>query len=291
MELFAMLDERYLLIGLDALSRAHTSDFFNNGHRAASVIAAYYLCHENRLSEPAQKALQQHLDVGLAADDFFDDAPDVGNDGIMSVTPILDTLAAGIGDLRVVGHNVIFAAAALKAFDDLPQARTEARVEGIYQLIDSFDTTQNVDLADDDRVPQLSPEAPFIEFVFREFLASLQLYRGFGQGWAGHLLTFGHALLQLARLGHSDIATRGCPAYAMYLKTMRRGPKEGDPRISDRERMTSTPLEEAYWRDREPILEGLGHAFKYPRSFYDLLNGLDDAPLKQQCLDESYQIF
>ena len=41
-----MLEERYLLLGLNALSRAHQTNYFTDGHRGAAIVAAHYLWRE-----------------------------------------------------------------------------------------------------------------------------------------------------------------------------------------------------------------------------------------------------
>ena len=38
-----MLDERLLLLGLNALARAHKLDYFADGHRGAGMVAAHLL--------------------------------------------------------------------------------------------------------------------------------------------------------------------------------------------------------------------------------------------------------
>jgi hypothetical protein len=140
-----MLDHSHLVMGLDGLSHAHGKDYFRDGHLAASVIAAYYLCHENNLGEVTQDLVKSRIDNELRDDIIFRPAPDEPPDSTL-LEQLLDTLSAGLGDLREVGHNIIFGAAALKAFRDCPEAITPSRVEGICRLIDDFATTQNVAL-------------------------------------------------------------------------------------------------------------------------------------------------
>jgi hypothetical protein len=36
-----MLEESYLVRGLNALSRAHETNYFRDGHKGAAIIAAY----------------------------------------------------------------------------------------------------------------------------------------------------------------------------------------------------------------------------------------------------------
>ncbi len=285
-----MLDHSYLIMGLDGLSHAHGKDYFRDGHLATSVIAAYYLCHENNLDEETQDLVKSRIDNELREDAIFRPAPDETPDTTL-LEQLLDTLSRGIGDLREVGHNIIFGAAALKAFRDRPAAITPSRVEGICRLIDDFTTTQNITLEGDEGIPGIEDEGALIEFIFSEYLRSVSLYAGYGQGWAGHLLTIGHAVIELSRLGYPDIAASAHNAYRMYIMTMRRGPKEKDRQIPDHPPSSLTPLDQAYWEQRNPVRPGLGHAFKYAYSFFNLLPGLNNPELKQRCVAAGYKIF
>jgi len=285
-----MLDNSYLIMGLDGLSRAHGRNYFADGHLAASVIAAYYLCHENSLEEHTQNVIKSRIDHELGNEALFIPAPSEAADAAL-LEQLLNTLSAGIGDLREVGHNIIFGAAALKAFRQCPDAITPFRVEGICKLIGDFTTTQNVVIEDDDGVPGIVDESALIEFIFNEYLRSVSLYAGYGQGWAGHLLTIGHAVIELSRLGYPDLAARAHNAYRMYIKTMRRGPKETDRHIPDHPASTLTALEYDYWKQRKSVRSGLGHTFKYAYSFYNLFSKLRDPILRERCRAESHKIF
>ncbi|MDH3900313.1 MAG: hypothetical protein OEU51_04625 [Gammaproteobacteria bacterium] len=285
-----MLDNTCLILGLDGLSRAHGRNYFGDGHLGASVIAAYYLCHENGLEERTQNTIKSRIDHELRNDAPFLPVPDETPDAAL-LEQLVTTLSAGIGDLREVGHNIIFGAAALKAFRECPNAITPFRVEGICRLIDDFATTQNVSVEDDDGVPGIDDESALIEFIFGEFLRSVSLYAGYGQGWAGHLLTMGHAVIELSRLGYPDLAAPAHNAYRMYIKSIRRGPKETDRHIPDHPASALTPLDHDYWKQRKSVLSGLGHAFKYAYSFYNLISRLDNPDLKKRCLAESHRIF
>jgi hypothetical protein len=284
-----MLDNSYLKLGLDGLSHAHGQQYFRDGHLATSVIAACYLCRENNLDEPTQDIIEDRIDRELRADAIFLPAPDETADRAL-LQQLLETLAGGIGDLREVGHNIIFGTAALKAFRDCPEAITPARVEGICRLIDNFITTQNVDLEEDDGIPGIADESALIEFIFSEYLRTVTRYAGYGQGWAGHLLTIGHAVIELSRLGYPQLAAQAHAAYRMYIRTIRRGPEKTDRRIPEHPPASLTPLNQDYWKHKQQIRPGLGHAFKYAWSFYSLLRGLNDPDLKQRCIAEGYRI-
>ncbi len=69
------------------------------------------------------------------------------------------------------------------------------------------------------------------------------------------------------------------------------GPQRTDRAIPDHRPSSLTPLHREYWERRRSVRAGLGHAFKYAYSFYNLLGRLDDEDLGARCLAESYKIF
>ena len=77
----------------------------------------------------------------------------------------------------------------------------------------------------------------------------------------------------------------------MYIQTMRRGPAQTDRHIAEHPASDLTPLDHDYWARRKSVRSGLGHAFKYAYSFYNLLAKLDNPALRDRCLAESYRIF
>jgi hypothetical protein len=242
---------------------------------------------ENELAEDVQDAIESFIAPEVASNDLF--APTgSGRSERADTAPIVGSLAAGITDLREVGHNVIFASAALKAFHQIPDAATEARIDGISKLIGRFKKTVAPEIRHQAKIPPIEPYDGFIDFIFRELLTCMKLYRGFGQGWSGHLLTLGHALVELSRIGYKEVAASGQPAFQTYIELLRRGPKECDRRVPDNEPGPLTPLDAAYWQRKE---FGIGHKLKYPYSFYALLRDLRSDTFRQKCLTNSYLIF
>lgn len=284
------MDDRYLLSGLDAMARAPGRDYFRDGHLGASVIAAYYLCREQALDPDTQGAIRSRIDAELLPEPIFSPAPEEPADEKL-LTTIQDALADGADDLREAGHNVIFTAAASKAFARRPDAATPFRVEGIAALIRSFHVSEAPDPKPDDGIPTLDDEEAFVEFLFREFLRTAAAYSGRGHGWTGHLLTFGHALLELKALGLPSLADRARGAFRRYVARVRAGPLDGDRPMPDHPPSPHTPLGRAYWERRRSVRAGLGHAFKYAYSFYNLLGRLRDEELEARSVGESYKIF
>jgi hypothetical protein len=46
-----------------------------------------------------------------------------------------------------------------------------------------------------------------------------------------------------------------------------------------------------YWQRREENTLGIGHVFKYPYSYYDLLRRIDDPALKEEWAAKEYLVF
>ena len=285
-----MLDERCLTLGLDALSRAHTLNYFADGHRGAAIISAYYLCRENAVEDGVAEILAELIDENWAGTELCDPFPDEPSDPAL-LGRIVETMHPNVGDYRMVGHNVIFPACALKAFVQVPDAVTPSRVEGICKLIEAFDTVEDITLDDSDQFPDVDTPELMADFILAEALRTMEAFLDRGQGWTGHMLTFGRALIDLWQLGHTDLVTKGQHAFKQYVKRARMGPLERDIPRAEHPPGELRPLERAYWEARKTQGVNIGHCFKYPYGFYGLMALARSDDTKQRCLAEGYRIF
>ena len=93
-----------------------------------------------------------------------------------------------------------FANICLKALRDIPEAATPERVNGLRKMVQSFGSRKvgGGRLENKETFVDLRDEIKFIHFIFEEYLKALDLYlNGKGHhGFAGHLLTVGHALIE-----------------------------------------------------------------------------------------------
>ena len=285
-----MLDEHYLLRGLDALSRAHALDYFVDGHKGAAIISACYFCRESNVEAGVSDIIAGMIDdhwthTGLCAP-FPAESPDSA-----LLDRIVAALDASIGQLRQAGHNVIFPALALKAFRELPEAITPSRVDGICRLIEKFDKAEDITPDERDDMPELEASAPAAEFILAETLRTIEAFLGRGQGWSGHMLTFGRALTDLSAMGYAELVRKGRHAFRQYVTRTRIGPLVTDKPRPEHPPNETRPLERAYWQKRKDQPVGIGHCFKYPYGFYGLMALARDPRLKQRCLDGAYHIF
>jgi len=284
-----MLDGSYLILGLDALSRAHAMDYFADGHRGAAMVSAYFMCAEEEVEEGVSETIRTIVDRYWAATDLCAPLPDeVADDGLLA--RLIDAVAASVGDLRMVGHNVIFPSLALKAFREAPDAVTPSRVAGIIKLVEAFDAPMDISTEDGDEFPDLGSTEALAEFVLEEYALSAEAFIGRGQGWTGHMLTVGRAVIDYREAGHEDLARTAMGALKQYVKRSRMGPLDTDKQYAEHGPMSAGPTERAYWEKRREQDPTLGHCIKNPYGFLGLMARANDAGLKQQCLDVAFRV-
>jgi hypothetical protein len=278
----APLGPREILKGLDGMSRvAEKGKVFADGHNAAAVISSAFFCREQGLDADTQKEILAFLDTRLLKNPIYAAARprEAADPGL--VAGLLEDLDAGIATLRGKGHNIIFAVACLKALRTVPQAATPGRIDGLRKMVRSFGKTTGAVAKDPDPLVGLDDEQAFIHFVFEEFL------RARGDGFDGHVVTIGHALVELYRMGHMELARKGVPAYWQWVRGARADDGEGGGEVTAAPPRAPTPLDREYWaaRARHRLGEVVSsHTVKYPYSFYALAKDVKDEGLKRRIL-------
>jgi hypothetical protein len=285
-----MSDGRLVLLGLNALARAHERDHFADGHRGAAMVAAHLLCEENALDDRARKRIEALVDMNWSKTSlcagFPEEAPRPER-----IEEIGIVLAEGADTLRQVGHNVIFAMLAIKGFRLMPEAATPARIDGICRLIPQFTPWRDVEPDPEVAPPPFEDTAAASRFVLREACNAIDRFTGFGQGYAGHMLTFGQAIVELAATGDVVMAERCRNAFRKYVTVTRLGPEPDARAIPDHPHSNLRPLEATYWDARGDHDVDIGHVFKYPYSCYNLLRRADDPDLARAWEERADQLF
>ena len=283
-----MLDHQYLLHGLDALCRAHETDYFADGHRGGAIVSACYLCQERGIDASVQELLRQGIDENWASTPLC--APFASESADATLLENLTTaMQANLQGLRQAGHNVILPTLALKAFASIPAAITAARVSGVGRLIESF-KVDDFAAADSNGIPPIRDAAAFANFILDEFVACTQRFEGRGQGWSGHLLTLSRALMDLWDMGYEDLSLRAVDeSLPFYLGRIRLGPLDTDAVRDEQAPIEHFPTELEYWQARGRDW-GLGHVLKYPYGFYGLYDRAGDEPVKQQALEVAFRV-
>jgi hypothetical protein len=284
-------EKRLVMLGLNALARAHEMSYFADGHRGASLVSAHLLCEENHLPDAARARIEQLFDLNWAKSPLCQPFPEEEPDP-SQVRKIGAALAEGRGVLREVGHNAIFAMLAIKGFRMLPDAATPKRIEGVCRLIRAIKPWRDeVKAAEDSNPPPFSDPAAASAFVLREASAAVDKWDGHGQGFTGHMLTFGQALVELAQMGDLEWAESCREAFRKYVTITRNGPGTDDKPIAEHKPSKLRPNSTQYWQQRGDKTLGIGHVFKYPYSYYDLLRRVNDPALKQEWDAKAYHVF
>jgi hypothetical protein len=277
---------RQIVMGLDGMSRvAEKGNTFGLGHNAAAVISSAFFCREQKLDADTQKEMLAYLDARLLKNQIYAAArPKEAADPKLT-EGLLEDLDAGIATLRGKGHNIIFAVTCLKALGAVPEAVTPERIDGLRKMVRSFGTTQGGAAKNFDPLVGLDDEGKFIHFIFEEFL------RAKGDGFDGHVLTIGHALVELCRMGHKDLAKKGVSAYWQWVREARSG--EYEDKFASAPRQPATPLTREYWAAQAKFRIGeivSSHTVKYPYSFYALVKDVKDEDLKKRILAKVYRL-
>jgi hypothetical protein len=263
---------------------------------AAAVISSAFFCREERIDDETRKELLSLVETRLLTKPIFEPRKKERADPDL-VAGLVEDLDAGIDTLRRHGHNIIFAVISLKALRAEPEAATSARVKGLREMVQSFGKSKapgNPPTAMDG-FADLSDEQKFIRFALEEYLRALDLYlNGKGHhGFAGHLLTTGHALLELQRMGYKETAGKGVAAYWQFVEEARRGTDLGGKKVQSAPSAPPTPLKRDYWVEqgnRRPNELVDSHLIKYPYSFYALARDLRDDTLKRRLLENLYYL-
>lgn len=281
---------RLLLLGLNGLARAHKFDYFADGHRAASMVAAYLMCRNNRVDQAAEPRIAELFDLNWAPSPLCEPFPEEDAQP-QRIAEIGNTLAERGDTLLQVGHNAIFAMLATKALKMVPAAATPQRIEGVCALIRSFTPWRDIKPAADVAPPPFVDAVASARFILREAISAIDRFIGFGQGFAGHMLTFGQSLVELAAMGHIDWAESCRPAFCKYVTVTRQGPGPDAKRYKDHAPHELRPVDAEYWKRRGNKSLGLGHVFKYPYSCYELLRLAADADLQRAWEEKAYHLF
>lgn len=284
-----MLDEAYLVHGLDALSRAHQTDYFADGHRGAAIMAAYYLCREVQMEDGAGSIVRAMIDKHWAGTGLCAPFPEEPSEP-EQVSKIVECLRRHIAGLRQAGHNVIFPSLALKAFRQMPQTVTPARVTGICKLIESFTVVDNLRLEASEQTPDLSETPDGATFILSELPRAVAAFDGRGQGWSGHLLTYGRAILDLRRSGYDSLARAAEQGFGIYVKRIRMGPLETDRYWVEHPPDDARPHQREYWVRRRERPIGIGHVFKYPYGYCGLMDLAEDPKVRLACEAVAYHV-
>ena len=284
-------EKRLVVLGLNGLARAHQMSYFADGHRAAALIAAHQMCEENQMPEAARARIEQLLDLNWAKSPLCSPFPEEEPDPAR-IKDIGEALMEARGSLREVGHNAIFAMHAIRGFRLMPALATPRRIDGVCRLIRAIQPWRDdTRAAEDINPPPFTDLAAASAFVLREAGTAIDRWQGHGQGFTGHMLTFGQSLIELAEMGDAEWAESCREAFCKYVTITRNGPGADDKPRPDHKPSKLRPNSADYWRQRGDKQVDIGHAFKYPYSYYNLLRRVNDDTLKQDLDAKAWHVF
>jgi hypothetical protein len=282
---------RMVALGLSALARAHSMSYFADGHRGAALVSAHLLCEENHLSNEAHARIEQLFELNWANSPLCQPFPNEDGD-VSLVGKIGEALMEANGQLREVGHNAIFAMLAIRGFRLMPEFATPRRIEGVCKLIRAIKPWRDeVPISEEVNPPPFKDGAAASAFVLKEASRAIDQWAGRGQGFSGHMLTFGQALIELAEMGDVEWAESCRKAFRKYVTITRNGPTDGDRVIVEHKRSDLRPNSTEYWQKRGDKQVDIGHVFKYPYSYYDLLRRANDETLAQEFDAKAWRLF
>jgi len=286
----SLTEKRLVRLGINGLARAPEMNYFADGHRAAAMISAHMMCVDNKFDDPTAGRIVELFDLNWANSRLCRPFPE--GDRVQGATEqVGKALADGGGVLRQVGHDAIFAMHAIKAFRLLPDTATPERVEGVCRLIRSFTPWRDIEPDEEIQPPPFSDEVAASRFILNEASDAIDRFVGFGQGFAGHMLTFGQSLVEMAAMGDVEWAESCRTAFSKYVTVTRMGPQAGDRKISDHKFSKLRPDDKDYWQKRGDKTVGLGHVFKYPYAYFDLIARAKDSDLEQEFDSKAWQLF
>ncbi|MEQ9410662.1 MAG: hypothetical protein RIK87_23195 [Fuerstiella sp.] len=285
-----LTQKRLILLGINALARAPEMSYFADGHKGAAMISAHLMCVDNKLDDAAAARIVELFDLNWAPSKLCQPFPEA--DRVADATEkVGQALAEGNGVLREVGHDAIFAMHAIKAFRMMPEAATPARVDGVCQLLRKIKPWRDIPPDESVDPPPFTDQAAASKFILQEASHAIDRFIGFGQGFAGHMLTFGQSLVELAAMGDVEWAESCRTAFRKYVTVTRMGPQKDDRRITDHKFSKLRPTDAEYWQKRGDKTLGIGHVFKYPYAYYDLIARAKAPELEQEFDNKAWHLF
>jgi hypothetical protein len=289
-EELSLTEKRLILLGANALARAPEMKYFADGHRGAAMISAHLMCMDNDLDDVAAARIVELFDRNWAPSKLCEPFPE--NDPVPDATEkVGKALADGSGVLREVGHDAIFAMHAIKAFRMIPEIATPERVDGVCSLVRAIKPWRDIKPDDSVVPPAFSDTVAASRFILKEASDSIDRFKGYGQGFSGHMLTFGQSLVETAAMGDVEWAESCRTAFRKYVTVTRMGPQPGDRKIKDHQFTKLRPSDVEYWKKRGDKTLGIGHVFKYPYAYYDLLARANDQELEEELESKAWQLF
>ncbi|QWG63662.1 hypothetical protein [Bacillus mycoides] len=293
-----MEDKSVLKGGLSIISQCkkQTNDIWH-AHYWAAAIASYFFMKDNNIEKEIARNMHSHTKMMLNKqnlDEIIDSKEEI--DFQSAEKMIIKSLENTIDELHWVGHNVIYAALSLLAMKELQKWGDNQAIEGITDLILSFQktipgrswigfTTKEVKRLSikDEIQSELRNSKQLSKFILNELSEFKIIYRAESHhDLIGHMLTFSHAINIMYDLGYKDIFQRGIRPLLKLVYVLRaskklmlnteinlHSPIDHLPLIESK-RANVLPMENRFWlKDYSEFDWDFGHVFKFSYSYFD----------------------
>ncbi|MCP4782391.1 MAG: hypothetical protein GY903_33950 [Fuerstiella sp.] len=309
-----MIDFNYLYKGICGLANAHRAGTMA-GHLGAAVAAGYFFGEDQSdLAEAIHTGVEAELErviageeslwydakkAGVTPTELFRPFPK-GQTKQDSIRSIVVALQKNVGTLRQSGHNVIFAAIAVRALHDHEEYATPQIVTGIRRLTEGFNNAPpgrgffgkekswlmggQVRLAADTEFPRYESIPQMVDVTIAELISTAAIRKqGFGGLW--HIINHAAAITELDRFGYGETARQALPAHHQHIRLWRSLPDVEDE-LGAVVKAEYDPRDPVYWEGTLKRDEArLTHRIKTLYGFNVLMRFMEDERKRKQSED------
>jgi hypothetical protein len=309
-----MINFDYLAKGLYAMARAHHVNTMA-GHLGAAIVAGCLITENHpNLDEKVYAGIKAELDRIVYGESVFSPGENAAISVNEMFTPLPKTpskenlidgiaqaLTHNINQTRQSGHNVIFAAIAIRALKRHPEFATPAITDGIRKLIAGFnDVTPGTAYYGkekgriDGRKVMLPEEGTFPPYSDLQTMATVVLdtliqhaserRQGYGGLW--HVINHAAALSELAEYGYQELAIIGLAAHHQHMQLWKTLPNVTDE-LGAETPTKDDPRQPVYWQSNDLRRDRarLTHRIKTFYGFDTLVELVEDKAKREQGYD------
>lgn len=273
----------------------------NLAHFGAALLAGWWFRRDHALRDDVAEAMSRQADLLVERNQSLFESEPPFPPPLRSVTDperawsdLVRRLGEDMHEVWAIGHDAIFVTLALRTLRERPDFTTPELVDGLKKVLawcrarpieQTMASIYGIDVSDaraDEVELDASTDRPAdVARVALETLVGFErVYWGAHQGNIGHIMDHAQSLLELERLGFTDVARAGWSAFRKHVAVLRRLQTLTLPQPEVDRVVLEDPRESSYWAlDLAWNNWAYGHAFKYPYHLHDLANILDDQAL------------
>lgn len=270
----------------------------NLAHFGAAVLAGYWFQYDQALTPKAAEALTSQAEMMMSRfPELFASPRSSGAE--CDPIELLEHLAAKLGGVWAIGHDVIFTALALRSLERVSEVGQRWVIDGLGSVItwcqerpftevqvgDLGHVTASLEVGDASPaelgdVATLWDQGAAARLALETMAGFECVYLGLHQGHIGHVMDHAHALVSLDRLGYHEAAEAGYEGFLTHVARLRRAWHTRFEYPEVNVAVSEDPRHVSYWRRGRARSDwAFGHVFKYPYAFYDLAPLVDDPSL------------